>query len=102
MMNNMIKNLFKLVKAGYDCKKNIRRCLKQDKNSQAYILAKHYDVHFKEIEDSDLTLEHIDTLMNEIDMQLIQNQDSDEIQQLLSNMGTFLVELKPFVKMHMA
>lgn len=102
-MNNMINNLFKLVKSGYYCKKNIKKYLKNDKNSQSYILASYYNEIIKEIEDNDkLTLDQIDTILNQLNAHRVQHQETEEVQQLLSNISSFFEMVKPFVRENLA
>ncbi|MBS0287542.1 MAG: hypothetical protein JSR17_09610 [Proteobacteria bacterium] len=98
-MNNMINNLFKLVKSGYYCKKNIKKCLKKDKSSQVYIMAKYYNDLVKNIEkNSVLTLAQIDTIMNQLNTHRVQHQATEEVQDLLSNIHSFFETVQPFIK----
>lgn len=101
-MKNIVNHIFKLIKAAYYYKINIRKCLKQDKNSQEYHVAKFYDVYFKELEEREVSMENIRVLEDQINQHRIENQDSQNIQQLLEKIILFLDELKPFVKQKMA
>ena len=101
-MKNIVNHIFKLIKAAYHYKRNIRKNLKQDKNSPIYHLAKLYDTHFREMEEGDVSLENIRDLENQIVTHRSEYQGSEAIQQMLTTILLFLEELKPFVKYKMA
>lgn len=102
MMKNTVNHIFKLIKAAYYYKINIRKCLKQDKNSQVYRVAKFYDAYFRELEDGDVSMQNICVLEDHINQHRVENQGTENIQQLLEKIVLFLKELKPFVKQKMA
>jgi hypothetical protein len=102
MMKNTVNHIFKLIKAAYYYKINIRKCLKQDKNSQVYRVAKLYDAYFRELEEGEVSMENICVLEDQINQHRVENQGSENIQQLLEKILLFLEELKPFVKQKMA
>ncbi|MGD9592783.1 MAG: hypothetical protein AB7V32_09710 [Candidatus Berkiella sp.] len=102
-MNNMINNLFKLVKSGYHCKRSIKKNLKGDKNAQTYVLAKYYDALVKDLEESDeLTTAQIETILKQINTHRTEHQEKEEVQQFLSNILAFFETVQPFVKEKLA
>lgn len=91
-------NIYKLIKAAYYFRKDLKRCLKHDTNSNEYQLAKYYKDYF-EVENNDgITKEEIPILASTVNHQKIEHKDSKDIQSMFSSMLIFLDTLEPVSK----
>lgn len=102
-MTHLLNRLFRLLKSGYLCKRSIRQCLQHDEHSISQKLAKYYDAKFHALrKDGTLTFAQVEALIDQIQVERIENQDSLDAQLLLNNIFSFLTELKPFIRENMA
>lgn len=93
-----MNNIYKLIKAAYYFRKDLKRCLKHNVNSNEYRLAKHYKDYFEREKSDDLTKEEIAMLTNTVNHQKIEHEGSEDIQCMFSSMLIFLDILTPVSK----
>ncbi|MBT5988383.1 hypothetical protein HOG75_01570 [bacterium] len=86
-----MNKVFKLIKLSWHVKSNIWKCLKFDKTTDEYCLAKYYEDALNEL---DNTTEKIEVLI--LKTQKLQNKfrDREELNNLLSSVIVFLNQLK--------
>lgn len=87
-------NVINLVKASWNVKKEIQRCLDRPKDSKEYILAEQYRNYLNGMEDKDLSSAQIESLEKKVEGEQNANRDNQHALELLSSVSGFLGALR--------
>ena len=89
--------VFEIIRQAYNFRKTLRRCKNLSPDSEEYKLGRFYKDEIEKLEDSQVNLQNIDKLIQDVKENLMRYQGKELMTEMLLRVESFLVTVKLFI-----